>query len=92
MMCSKHYMECLIRYTVELQWLEHLWGNRKLFETWVVRATAPQNGGILIIYYVLKKSDNLIRCKLEQILIGSHVPPAGCKMCRHEACSRTPAS
>ena len=25
--------------TVELQWLEHLWDHRKLFETWVVRAT-----------------------------------------------------
>ena len=23
----------------ELQWLEHLWDHRKLFETWVVRAT-----------------------------------------------------
>ena len=25
--------------TVEPQWLEHLWDHRKLFETWVVRAT-----------------------------------------------------
>ena len=25
--------------TVELQWLEHLWDHRKLFETLVVRAT-----------------------------------------------------
>ena len=25
--------------TVKLQWLEHLWDHRKLFETWVVRAT-----------------------------------------------------
>ena len=27
------------RYTVELQWLEHLWDHGNLFETWVVRAT-----------------------------------------------------
>ena len=26
-------------YTVEPQWLEHLWDHGKLFETWVVRAT-----------------------------------------------------
>ena len=26
-------------FTVELQWLEHLWDHRKLFEIWVVRAT-----------------------------------------------------
>ena len=25
--------------TVEPQWLKHLWDHRKLFETWVVRAT-----------------------------------------------------
>ena len=25
--------------TVELQWVEHLWDHRKLFEIWVVRAT-----------------------------------------------------
>ena len=24
---------------VELQWLEHLWDHRKLFETWVIRVT-----------------------------------------------------
>ena len=28
------------RSTVELQWLEQLWDYRKLFGTWVVRATA----------------------------------------------------
>ena len=26
-------------HTVKLQWLEHLWDHRKLFETWVVQAT-----------------------------------------------------
>ena len=26
-------------FTVELRWLEHLWDHRKMFETWVVRAT-----------------------------------------------------
>ena len=25
-----------VLYTVELQWLEHLWDHRKLFEPWVV--------------------------------------------------------
>ena len=31
----------LLRFTVELQWLEHLWDHKKLFETWVhaVRVT-----------------------------------------------------
>ena len=29
----------ILLYTVELQWLEHLLDHRKLFETWVVRAT-----------------------------------------------------
>ena len=29
----------LYQNTVEFQWLEHLWDHRKLFETWVVRAT-----------------------------------------------------
>ena len=27
------------KYVVELQWLERLWDNAKLFEKWVVRAT-----------------------------------------------------
>ena len=27
-------------YTVELQWLEHLWDRENLFEAWVIRATA----------------------------------------------------
>ena len=27
------------RYTVEPQWLEHLWDRGNSFETWVVRAT-----------------------------------------------------
>ena len=26
------------RYTVKLQWLEHLWDHGKVFEPWVVRA------------------------------------------------------
>ena len=40
-----NYFELLLRKqhlyqnTVELQWLEHLWDHRKLFETWGVRAT-----------------------------------------------------
>ena len=25
--------------TVELQWLEHLWDHKKLFEAWVVQVT-----------------------------------------------------
>ena len=29
----------LYEYTVEPQWIEHLWDHGNLFETWVVRAT-----------------------------------------------------
>ena len=35
---QSNYKNCYVG-TVELQWLEHLWDHRKLFETWVVRAT-----------------------------------------------------
>ena len=31
-------------YTVEPQWLEHLWDHGYLFETWVVRATEVNHG------------------------------------------------
>ena len=31
--------------TVELQWPEHLWDVRKLFETWIVRATEGYTEG-----------------------------------------------
>ena len=30
-------------YTVEPQWLEHLWDHGNLFETWVVRATEGES-------------------------------------------------
>ena len=53
----------LYDYTVELQWLEHLWDHRKLFEAWVVRATeglimVPGQGanrdnlGIFFLYFL----------------------------------------
>ena len=31
-------MKKIIRHTVKLQWLEHLWDHGNLFERWVVRA------------------------------------------------------
>ena len=34
--CTFYYV---VAYTVETQWLEHLWDHGNLFETWVVRAT-----------------------------------------------------
>ena len=34
-----HFMIMVIPYTVEPQWLEHLWDHGNLFEIWVVRAT-----------------------------------------------------
>ena len=37
-LCKYDYLELRI-YTVERQWLEHLWDHGNLFETWVVRAT-----------------------------------------------------
>ena len=33
-------------YTVELQWLEYLLDDGKLFETWVVRATEGNHGAM----------------------------------------------
>ena len=41
--------------TVELQWLEHLWDNGNLFETWVVRATE----GVIIAPGQEANGDNL---------------------------------
>ena len=43
---SRHFFILLVSeavflniiFTVELQWLEHLWNHENMFETWVVRA------------------------------------------------------
>ena len=41
-------------YTVELQWLEHLWSHENMFETGIVRANmcyhSGRSGGIIRIY------------------------------------------
>ena len=36
---AQRYQFYVILFTFEPQWLEHLWGHGKLFETWVVRVT-----------------------------------------------------
>ena len=33
-----------LHFTVELQWLEHLWNNGNLFEIWIVQATEVNHG------------------------------------------------